>query len=160
MTTNPVPAGYFVRTATADDLPALVALLADDALGATRERPDELAPYQAAFADIEGDPHQHLVVLCATGRPERPLGTLQLTLTPGLSHRGATRATIEAVRVAAEARGAGLGGALVSWAIAQAAARGCALVQLTSDASRGRVHRFYKRLGFTASHVGFKLRLP
>jgi hypothetical protein len=33
---------------------------------------------------------------------------------------------------------------------------GAPLVQLTSDAARSDAHRFYLRLGFIDSHVGFK----
>ncbi|WP_017571439.1 GNAT family N-acetyltransferase, partial [Nocardiopsis halotolerans] len=84
---------------------------------------------------------------------------LQLTFVPGLSHRGATRAQVEAVRVRSDERGVGLGAGLLSWAEGEARRRGAAMVQLTSDASRGDAHRFYERLGYTASHVGFKKRL-
>lgn len=89
----------------------------------------------------------------------RVVGTLQLTLIPGLSRKGATRSIIEAVRIHADARGGGLGSRLIEWAVDQSQREGCQLVQLTSDASRTDAHRFYERLGFTASHVGFKLAL-
>lgn len=89
----------------------------------------------------------------------RVVGTLQLTLIPGLSRKGATRSIIEAVRIHADARGGGLGSRLIEWAVDQSRREGCQLVQLTSDASRTDAHRFYERLGFTASHVGFKLAL-
>lgn len=145
-----------IRPATRADLPAMVGLLADDPLGATRESPDDLSPYEAAFDRLDGDPHQHLVVAEAGGEV---VGTLQLTVIPGLSRRGATRATIEGVRVAAGSRGSGLGTELVEWAVAESRRLGCSLVQLTSDASRVEARRFYERLGFTASHVGFKLPL-
>ncbi|MDO0926883.1 GNAT family N-acetyltransferase [Streptomyces sp. TG1A-8] len=145
-----------IRRATADDLPAIVAMLADDPLGAQRESPDDLAPYLAALDRLEADPHQHLVVAV---REDRVIGTLQLTVIPGLSHRGATRAVIEAVRIHADERGGGLGGRLIEWAIDTSRELGCRLVQLTSDKSRVDAHRFYERLGFTASHEGFKLRL-
>ncbi|GJF34440.1 GNAT family acetyltransferase [Kitasatospora sp. NE20-6] len=145
-----------IRPATCADLPAVVALLADDPLGAARETPDDLAPYRAAFARITADPQQHLVV---AERGGRTVGTLQLTLVPCLARRGATRAIIEAVRVHAEERGRGLGGHLVGWAVERARELGADLVQLTSDASRTDAHRFYERLGFTASHVGFKRAL-
>jgi GNAT superfamily N-acetyltransferase len=145
-----------LRRATAADLPAIVALLADDPLGARRESPDDLAPYRAAFARIDADPQQHLVVAERAGRV---IGTLQLTVIPGLSRRGATRSVIEAVRVHAEERGSGLGSELVGWAVAESRRLGVDLVQLTSDATRTDAHRFYRRLGFEASHVGFKLAL-
>ena len=145
------------RRARAEDVPAIVALLADDPLGADRETPDDPAPYQAAFAAIDADPQQLLVV---ADRDGEVVGTAQLTYLPGLSRRGATRAQIEAVRVGAAARGAGLGSRLITWCVEQARQRGCAMVQLTSDVSRTDAHRFYEALGFTASHVGFKMRLP
>ncbi|MDT9681877.1 GNAT family N-acetyltransferase [Streptomyces sp. TRM76323] len=145
-----------IRRATADDVPTIVAMLADDPLGAQRESPDDLAPYLAAFERVAADPNQHLVVAV---RDEQVVGTLHLTVIPGLSRRGATRSLVEAVRVHADARGSGLGTRLVEWAIAESRRQGCTLVQLTSDATRTDAHRFYDRLGFTASHVGFKLAL-
>ena len=85
------------------------------------------------------------------------VGTLQLTFIPGLSRQGATRALIEAVRVRSDQRGSGLGGKLIEWAVETARSRGAAMVQLTTDASRVDAHRFYERLGFSATHVGMKL---
>lgn len=145
-----------MRRATVDDLPEIVALLADDALGATRESPDDLTPYRAAYDVLAADPHQHLVVAVRDGRT---VGTLQLTVIPGLSRRAATRSLIEGVRVHSDERGSGLGTQLIEWAIAESRALGCHLVQLTSDATRIDAHRFYERLGFEASHLGFKLQL-
>lgn len=145
-----------IRPATEDDIPAIVAMLADDALGATRESPDDLAPYRAAYELLAADPHQHLVVAV---RGDRPVGTLQLTVVPGLSRRGSSRSTIEAVRVHADERGSGLGTRLIEWAVSESRALGCRLVQLTSDATRVDAHRFYEHLGFEASHLGFKLHL-
>ncbi|MEU1789801.1 GNAT family N-acetyltransferase [Streptomyces sparsogenes] len=145
-----------IRPATADDIPAIVAMLADDPLGARRESPDDPAPYRAAFERIAHDPGQRLVVAVRDGRT---IGTLQLTVVPGLSRRGATRSIIEGVRVHADERGSGLGTQLIQWAIDESRREGCVLVQLTSDATRTDAHRFYERLGFEASHVGFKLAL-
>ncbi|OKH99902.1 GNAT family acetyltransferase [Streptomyces sp. CB02923] len=145
-----------IRPATEDDLPAIVAMLADDALGATRESPDDLAPYRAAYELLATDPNQHLVVAV---RGDRPVGTLQLTVVPGLSRRGSSRSIIEAVRVHADERGDGLGSRMIEWAITESRTLGCQLVQLTSDATRIDAHRFYERLGFEASHLGFKLQL-
>ncbi|MFD9129833.1 GNAT family N-acetyltransferase [Kitasatospora sp. NPDC059571] len=147
---------FEIRRATAADLPAIVAMLADDPLGAARESPEDLTPYRDAFARIDGDPHQHLVVAEQRGRV---VGTLQLTVIPGLSRRGTTRTIIEAVRVHADARGSGLGSALITWAVERSRTLGAGLVQLTTDATRTDAHRFYERLGFTPSHVGFKLPL-
>lgn len=145
-----------IRRATAADVPAIVAMLADDPLGATRETPDDPAPYEQAFARIDADPAQHLAV---AERDGNVVGTLQLTVIPGLSRRGMTRALIEAVRVHRDERGSGLGTQLVEWAVEEARRQGCAVVQLTSDATRTDAHRFYERLGFEASHVGFKRML-
>ncbi|AKL66908.1 MULTISPECIES: GNAT family N-acetyltransferase [Streptomyces] len=145
-----------IRPATEDDLPAIVAMLADDPLGATRESPDDLTPYAAALKRLVEDPHQHVVVAV---RGERVVGTLQLTIVSGLSRKGATRSIIEGVRVHADERGSGLGTRFVEWAIDQSRRENCQLVQLTSDVTRTDAHRFYERLGFTASHVGFKLQL-
>ncbi|MEU7566410.1 GNAT family N-acetyltransferase [Streptomyces fradiae] len=145
-----------IRRATVGDVPAIVALLADDPLGAQRESPDDLAPYLSAFERVVADPHQHLVIAAREGEV---VGTLHLTVIPGLSRRGATRSLIEAVRVHADARGTGLGTVLVEWAVEESRRQNCALVQLTSDVSRTDAHRFYERLGFTASHLGFKLAL-
>jgi GNAT superfamily N-acetyltransferase len=83
----------------------------------------------------------------------------QLSFLPGLARRGALRAQIEAVRVAASQRGGGLGAAMMTWAIDEARRRGCSLVQLTSDKNRTEAHRFYASLGFAASHEGMKLHL-
>lgn len=142
-----------IRRAVAEDVPAIVAMLADDPLGASRERPGDPA-YAEAFKEIDTDPRQLLVVAAAG---DEVVGTLQLTFIPGLSRLGATRALIEAVRVRSDHRGGGLGGDLVRWAIDTARARGAAMVQLTTDASRKDAHRFYERLGFAATHVGMKL---
>src|SRR5215217_3218946 len=105
---------------------------------------------------MDADPAQLLVVV--TDAADAVVATLQLTFIPGLARRGALRAQIEAVRVRADLRGRGLGQALFAWAIEEASRRGCALVQLTTDKRREDAHRFYGRLGFTASHEGFKLR--
>ncbi|MFF1903420.1 GNAT family N-acetyltransferase [Kitasatospora sp. NPDC058218] len=145
-----------IRRATADDLPAIVAMLADDPLGAARESPDDLTPYRTAFARIDADPHQHLVVAERAGRT---IGTLQLTVVPGLSRKGSTRTIIEAVRIHADERGGGLGTDLIRWAVDRSRELGSDLVQLTSDATRTDAHRFYERLGFVPSHLGFKLAL-
>ncbi|MER6747839.1 GNAT family N-acetyltransferase [Streptomyces fungicidicus] len=145
-----------IRAAAADDLPAIVGMLADDPLGARRESPEDLAPYLTALERLGADPNQHLVVAVREGRV---VGTLQLTIVPGLSRRGATRSIIEAVRIHGDERGSGLGSRLIEWAIDASRREGCQLVQLTSDNTRTDAHRFYERLGFTASHVGFKLPL-
>jgi len=148
-----------LRRAVRADLPALVALLAADDLGATRDgirsKADRTA-YEQAFQAIDADPAQFLLAAEADGQV---VGTLQLSFIPGLSRRGALRAQIESVRVSPAYRGQGLGLAIFTWAVGEARRRGCALVQLTTDKTRTDAHRFYERLGFTASHEGLKLDL-
>ena len=145
-----------IRRARDEDVAAIVALLIDDPLGAQRESTADLAPYRAAFARITADPNQLLVVMERDGEI---IGTQQLTFIPGLSFQGAVRAQIEAVRIRADLRGGGFGTRLIEWAIDEARRRGCYLVQLSSNNARRDAHRFYTRLGFEASHTGFKLKL-
>lgn len=151
-------ASVMVRLATAEDLPAVVRLLADDPLGTQREQVAEPLPraYQAAFAAMQAQTGNDLLVAERAGDV---VGCLQLTIIPGISRLGAVRAQIEGVRVAATERGAGLGELLVRGAIDRAQRAGCDLVQLTTDATRADALRFYERLGFQATHVGMKLHI-
>ena len=147
-----------IRRAREADVAAIVAMLADDALGQARE--DTSLPlaqaYLDAFAAIDSDPNQLLAVM-ADG--DEIIGTLQITFLAGLSLRGAWRGQIEAVRVATNRRNEGLGQRLFDWAIGKCRERGCRVVQLTTNKSRADAHRFYERLGFKASHIGYKLEL-
>lgn len=147
-----------MRRATRADLPAIVAMLADDALGATRE--DTSTPlnaaYRAAFDAIERDENQFLAVAEEDGSI---VGCLQLTFLPGLSRLGAWRAQVESVRIASAARGTGLGRRMMDWAAETAKARGCTLLQLTTDKTRSDAHRFYEGLGYEATHIGYKRTL-
>lgn len=146
------------REATADDVAAIVALLADDALGAERECAQSPLPpaYHQAFDAIAADANNELIVADDGGEI---VGVLQLTFIPYLTHQGSWRALIEGVRVAASRRGSGLGQQLFEWAIERARTRGCRMVQLTTDKRRPDALRFYERLGFVASHEGMKLQL-
>ncbi|HTU04708.1 MAG TPA: GNAT family N-acetyltransferase [Trebonia sp.] len=143
------------RDARRDEVPRIVALLADDMLGAGREAEVDDA-YWAAFDDIAADPRNRLIVAEADGQLA---GTLQLTFLPGLSRHGTLRAQIEGIRVAAPWRGQGLGRAMIEWAVDAARQNGCGLVQLTSDKRRADAIRFYESLGFEPSHEGLKLPL-
>lgn len=145
-----------MRRATTDDLPAIVALLADDVRGRSRDDPSlPLDPaYEEAFAAVDADPRQLLVVAVLDGAI---VGTLQLSFIPGIGHKGAWRGQIEAVRIASQLRGQGLGGEMIAWAVDTCRSRGCRMVQLTSDKTRLDTHRFYEQLGFEQSHLGFKL---
>lgn len=145
------------RRARREDLPRLLALLADDMLGKNREGVGSVEPaYAAAFETIAGDPNQVLLVAELDGEIA---GMLQITFIPGLSRRGAWRANIESVRIDSRLRGRGIGGWLMQRAIELARERGCRLAQLTSDKRRTDAQRFYGQLGFTASHEGYKLLL-
>ncbi|HEX6453528.1 MAG TPA: GNAT family N-acetyltransferase [Trebonia sp.] len=152
------------RDARREDVPMIVAMLADDFLGADREAADaadgageELDEvYWTAFGQIESDPGNRLIVAETDGKVA---GTLQLTLLPGLSRHGMLRAQIEAVRVAAWTRGQGFGRQMIEWAVAEARRNGCGMVQLTSDKRRADAIRFYESLGFEATHEGLKLQL-
>ena len=148
-----------LEEATAEDLPALIELMSDDMLGASRDgirSEEDRQRYERAFAAIDDDPAHLLVV----GRLEgEAVATLQLIVTPSIARRGAFRAVIESVRVSSSLRSQGIGAALVRWAVEEARRRGCDMVQLTSDKQRKDAHRFYERLGFERSHEGFKLML-
>lgn len=146
------------RRATRDDLHAVVQMLADDPLGARREAYAEPLPecYYRAFEAIESDANNELVVAEIDGKVA---GVLQLTFIPYLTYQGGWRALIEGVRVAADQRSSGVGREMLEWAIARARQRNCHLVQLTSDKARADALRFYRSLGFVASHEGLKLHL-
>jgi GNAT superfamily N-acetyltransferase len=147
---------FAVRRARREDVPALVALLADDPLGSGRETGPQEA-YLSAFDAVDASDEQLLV--CLTAPSGDLVGTLQLTFIRGLSRGGALRGQIEAVRVHRDYRSQGLGRLFIGWAVEECRRRGCVLVQLTSDRSRGDAHRFYERLGFVDSHAGLKLPL-
>lgn len=150
-----------LRRASPDDTDAVITLLSDDPISASRgdvasieDRPD----YASALEDILADPSNDLLVveLDAT-----VVATLQLTSIPGMTRRGARRLLVEAVRVRSDLRSSGIGSAVMRWVSDDAApALGAAMVQLTSDAARTDAHRFYERLGYVGSHVGFKYRVP
>ena len=147
-----------VRRATRDDLPCIVAMLHDDGLGKRREDPSLPldARYIAAFERLDGDEDHLMLVL---QQDDLVVGYLQLSFIPGLSRRGMLRGHIEAVRIAGDRRGQGLGTMLLDHAIDECRRRDCGLVQLTSDKQRTDARRFYERLGFVAAHEGFKLQL-
>ncbi len=150
------PLGF--RRACVADVPAIVAMLADDAIGSGREEAGAAhhARYADAFAAIDRDANQFLAVVEQAGRI---VGCLQLTFIPGLSRFGTWRGQIEGVRIASSHRGEGLGERMFAWAIETCRERGCALVQLTTDKRRPDAIRFYERLGFQPTHEGMKLEL-
>jgi ribosomal protein S18 acetylase RimI-like enzyme len=146
-----------IRRAGRDDVAAIVTMLADDHLGSARERLEDPlpAPYYEAFASLERDANIALVVAEEAGAV---VGCLQLCILPGLSSQGASRGLIEDVRVASGRRSRGIGEQLVTWAVAEARARGCKLVELLTHQTRVDAQRFYERLGFSRSHVGMTIR--
>jgi ribosomal protein S18 acetylase RimI-like enzyme len=147
-----------IRRARRDDVGIIIKMLADDPLGGARERlEDPLADcYFKAFEQVERDPNLQLVV--AMDGEGAVVGCLQLCILPGLSSQGASRALIEDVRVASHCRSRGIGEQLVQWAVAEARAKGCKLVELLTHQTRVDAQRFYERLGFGRSHVGMTLR--
>jgi ribosomal protein S18 acetylase RimI-like enzyme len=146
-----------IRRACPDDVGAIVKMLADDYLGCARERLENPlpAPYGQAFERLDCDPNIALVVAEEAGVV---VGCLQLCIMPGLSSQGASRGLIEDVRVASDRRSRGIGEQLVTWAVAEARAKGCKLVELLTHQSRVDAQRFYERLGFSKSHVGMTMR--
>jgi ribosomal protein S18 acetylase RimI-like enzyme len=147
-----------IRRARRDDVGSIVAMLADDPLGSARERLEDPLPrlYLRAFEVLEHDPHIQLVV--AEDGDGAVVGCLQLCILPGLSSQGASRGLIEDVRVASHCRSRGIGEQLVQWAVAQARAKECKLIELFTHHTRVDAQRFYARLGFAPSHVGMTLR--
>lgn len=147
-----------IRVATRADVPAIVRMLSDDILGASREAYADPLPqaYYDAFAEIEAMTGTEQIV---AERDGVIIGSMQLTYIPGISKIGMKRAIIEAVRVDSPLRGSGLGSEMIRWAIARAKQKGCGVVQLTSDKARTDAHRFYEKLGFKGSHLGMKLEL-
>ncbi len=153
------PPAIVIRPATVADLPHLVALLRDDAIG--KARPDDPGPplpdvYLTALAEIDIDANNLLMVAESNAEV---VGTFQLTFIRQLANRGGLVAQLEGVRVAAPLRGRRLGEAMVQWAIAEARRRGCFRLQLTSNKQRTDALRFYRRVGFVESHAGMKLAL-
>lgn len=154
----PGAAALTIRVAQERDLPALLALYADDILGKRREQTADadMSAYRAGFARVAADPATDVYV---AERDHAIVGTFQLTFTPGIAQRGVIRATIEAVRTRADLRGQGIGAEMMAYCVAQARARGAGFLQLTSNNERIDAHRFYARLGFKPTHTGFKYDL-
>ncbi|MCX5402227.1 GNAT family N-acetyltransferase [Streptomyces sp. NBC_00102] len=160
MSPSPRPApSHALRPATRADLPAVLALLADEDRVVDPAAVVVTEAYERAFAAIDADPRNEMLVLAEDDGSGTVVGCLQATYIPGLGKGGAERALLEAVRIRADRRGGGLGRTLMEQAVARARARGCALVQLTSNKQRRDAHRFYAALGFARSHDGFKLAL-
>ena len=141
------------RPAHRVDIRAIVALMADDQLGAGREGASP-GTYLSAFDAIQAEPHNELIVGVDVDGVVQ--ATYQITYTSGISLAAARRATVESVRVARPLRGQGFGRAMFNDIDARARAAGCALIQLAMNQTRQGSHRFYEAIGFTPSHIGFK----
>ena len=148
-----------IRDAREQDLAAILALLGADPISASRSGQQRTVTPQvlAAFGALEDDPRHRLLV--AENGGGEVVGTLQLSMLPGLSRNGMWRAIVESVHVRADCRGKGLGASLMHEAMRLAREAGCGLIQLTTDKRRVDAHRFYARLGFVASHEGMKRSL-
>jgi GNAT superfamily N-acetyltransferase len=146
------------RLAQRVDLPSIVRMLADDALGSQRERYEDPLPesYYSAFEQIHSDPNHELIVAERNGEV---IGTLHLMYLPSISYQGGLRAQIESVRVDKRFQGQGIGSVMMNWTVERAGQRGAHIVQLTTHKTRGDAHRFYERLGFKGTHLGMKLSL-
>lgn len=153
-----MPQTIAFRRATLEDLPKIVEMLADDFLGAERERFQIPLPadYVLAFEEIDADDNNDLIVVEEKGEI---VGTMQITFIPSISFQGGLRAQIESVRVVAERRGQGIGKKMFEWAILRARRKNCRMIQLSTNSDRADAQRFYENLGFKASHVGMKLYL-
>lgn len=147
-----------IREATENDLEAIIALFADDPLGGHGDTtdPQALPGYSVAFRKIATSANETLYVAELDGEV---VGTFQTMVTTTMTARGASSLIVEAVQTRADMRGRGIGAVMINFVIDKARADGMRLVQLTSNAVRTDAHRFYERLGFTPSHIGFKLKL-
>ena len=147
-----------MRRATRQDLNAMVAMLADDALGGPREQLAEPLShsYYDGFDAVQATPN--ILLMVAEDTAGDVVGCFQLCFLPGISSQGATRALIEDVRVATRCRNQGIGELMLRWALDEARRRGCKVFELLTHETRIDAQRFYRRLGFSASHVGMTMR--
>ena len=155
---EPVTPRFTIRRATEADLPRIVELLSQLSLDDDRDSPAEPLPesYRAAFSQIEADPRQQLLAVEAGGRV---MATATLDIVPNLSYRGRPWAFVESIVVDPTARRKGYGEALLRYAIEEARRAGCYKVSLTSNKRRVEAHRFYQKMGFAATHEGFRFSL-
>jgi len=147
-----------IRPARADDVAAIAGLHAEDAVGGHGDVwSDETRPaYEAAFARIAASPD---IALFVAEKEGAVVGAFQVCAIPGIAGRGSTRVKVEGVQVRRDLRSAGIGAAMMAAAEAWAQERGAAFLELTSNATRTDAHRFYARLGYKQSHLGFKKKL-
>lgn len=147
-----------IRRARASDIDAIVAIYDQDPLTGSREdrNGEAFDRYAAAFADIDADSRQLLLVAEESGTVT---GTVQVTAVQHLMARGFKVAIIEAFFIDAAHQGKGIGARLLESAEQWAMESGCHFIELTSNKQRPQAHRFYQRHGFVATHEGFKKKL-
>lgn len=145
------------RVATENDLPSIIAMMADDELGKSREKFKKPLPiaYVNAFKRIDADENQELIVV--EDKNLEVIGTLQLTFIQYLNYCGGKRAQIESVIIREDKRGLGIGRKMFEWAINRVKEEEVRMLQLTSDKKRPRAIKFYEDLGFRATHEGMKM---
>ena len=100
-----------------------------------------------------------LVAERASSSSARLLGVVTLHVAP-VMHRAGPIGRLSALVVDESARGGGIGRALVAAAEAYFAARGCAMIEVTSNKARTDAHAFYERLGYAATSVRFAKPTP
>ncbi len=146
-----------IRKATRNDIDKIIEMIADDALGKTRENYQIPLPneYIVAYENIVADKNQELIVVENEG--SEIIGTFQLSFIQYMTYRGGIRAQIEAVRIRKDQRGLGIGKTMFEWAINRAKKRNAHLLQLTTDKKRLKAIKFYEDLGFKSTHEGMKI---
>lgn len=148
---------YRIETATKEHLPAIVALLADDAIGAFLEEPSAMDIYERAFDEMQRNPNAAIYI--ALDDAGAVVGSVQMSVAQFLVHRGERRVEIAGLRVSQKLRRSGVGGLLLRYVMDEARRRGATVAQFTSNKARQDAHMFYERMGFTASHDGYKISL-
>lgn len=147
-----------IRKAEKNDIEAILQIMLEDMIGEKEDYDGNKIHenYIKAFETINRNDWQYLAVAVQNSKV---IGTFQLSFIPNIIYTGALICLVEAVLVSSEYRGKGIGSYMMKWAIDTAKEKGCRLVELTSNKLRNDAHRFYKQLGFIATHEGFKLDL-
>ena len=135
-----------IREAVTADAPALARLLGD--LGypvdgdAVVQRMERLGDDRLVVAEIDG----------------AVVGFAQLHVSPAIEYDG-DAAKLAALVVDADHRGVGVGRALVEAVEAEARARGCVLLFVTTAERRADAHAFYERVGLEYTGRRYAKRL-
>ncbi len=148
---------YRIEIAKKEQLPTIVGLLADDAIGAFLEEPSAMDVYEQAFDDIQKSPYAEIYV--AVNEDGKVVACIQMSVVQCLVHRGEKRVEVAGLRVNRRIRKSGLGAKLLRHVMEEGKTRGAVVAQFTSNKARQDAHMFYERMGFTASHDGYKISL-